>query len=729
MASADSEESLSALKKARSVVRTKVTIQTNKLNNYDFRDRGLDWIASMSSSLTNLKNSLSHYDEKIEGLVDSDGIDKELEEVSTYTFTIEDHLGNLSKAASELKETSSNREVIRTETVNPLKIPMPSIQLGSFSDNTSDPFSYLNFKREFQAITATLPSLNNSQKLLLLRSHLKGDARRHLEVVEFGEDDLERAWELLDLHFLDPKRIINITLEKVVNCPSLKTPDDIDKFISSLEIKLHDLSMIGQCFAKQDSPGLMLLSVIVRKKLPNYYLQELVRKTGSAFPDVNELIQNRRDINSVLQIKPSYPETNKPAPSLSSNAPKKSENSTQSHSKTTSGNKLVSKTPSSCRLCEGVHVATKCDKYLSLESRRKRASNLNLCSQCLSPKHSVEACPGKEAKLSYKCFICKKPEHHAALCPDLINSSSTQSKSVLTNLTNEGEGFSPVIEVSLRRNGKFIRVPVLLDTGAQISVVDSNLCLENFGKWEASTPITVTSFSNAKIKGSPIELDIMLPSSESVTKTILATRNLSLPYRAPPQSSLNFMNDNNYYVSPNLPHERSHIKGILGLDVLHHFNVFSFENININSQKIRVLRLSNGYIPVSSVSPAPSHAMGSRQTSKPENTPGDSLKVPKNPPSSSQGILKRGEPPSKKEGAITILKRPKRVEWEIPKGSNPFIGGEAAPDIESPSAFPKLLESQLRPPPREKGVHSAIFVNPLYLQTGIPPRPASLKLF
>ena len=71
-----------------------------------------------------------------------------------------------------------------------------------------------------------------------------------------------------------------------------------------------------------------------------------------------------------------------------------------------------------CRFCPSTdHTSSKCPSYVTLEAKKARASSLGLCSRCLNKNHNASECPGLKAALPYKCNVCRKPEHHGALCP------------------------------------------------------------------------------------------------------------------------------------------------------------------------------------------------------------------------------------------------------------------------------------------------------------------------
>ena len=74
------------------------------------------------------------------------------------------------------------------------------------------------------------------------------------------------------------------------------------------------------------------------------------------------------------------------------------------------------------------HTAINCDVYPSLEARVSLANQKGWCTKCLSGKHKMDSCPGKSSSLPFKCYQCKKSEHHAAVCPSSRNFASKSPK-------------------------------------------------------------------------------------------------------------------------------------------------------------------------------------------------------------------------------------------------------------------------------------------------------------
>ena len=88
----------------------------------------------------------------------------------------------------------------------------------------------------------------------------------------------------------------------------------------------------------------------------------------------------------------------------------------------------IKATSAKCKFCSSSEHTISCDVYLSMEGRISLANQSCWCTKCVSSNHILDKSPGKSASLPFKSCVCKKPEHHAAVCPSSKNSPSMSSK-------------------------------------------------------------------------------------------------------------------------------------------------------------------------------------------------------------------------------------------------------------------------------------------------------------
>ena len=198
-----------------------------------------------------------------------------------------------------------------------------------------------------------------------------------------------------------------------------------------------------------NSAGLVLASKIVCNKLPRHFLIELFRENSTNYPNFSQLLQVYQTI--LTRLKVNSKESSKELKSdvqLNKSSSKDgvkpkmlSKSSNHSSGKDVSENEsgTVKGTSAKCRFCgSSDHTTINCEVYPSLEARVSLADQKGWCIKCLSGKHLLDKCPGKSASLPFKCYKCKKSEHHAAVCPSSKKFASKSSKSSFNYQSNPG---------------------------------------------------------------------------------------------------------------------------------------------------------------------------------------------------------------------------------------------------------------------------------------------------
>ena len=149
--------------------------------------------------------------------------------------------------------------------------------------------------------------------------------------------------------------------------------------------------------------------------------------------------------------------------------------------------------------------------------------------------------------------------------------------------------------------GNWVRLPFLLDTGAQCSIIDfSSINKYNIACFPAEKPLVSLRLMK-NVQGYSYNAKIMMPNLELRNVDFFCIPSLKLTMSAKGISNtIKRLSQTGIPLSTNLPeYTKDSIKicGILGNDVLQHFSVFELENI-FNG---KMLRLCNGYVPIGSV--------------------------------------------------------------------------------------------------------------------------------
>lgn len=303
------------------------------------------------------------------------------------------------------------------------QLKLPQLVIDNFEDNSKDSFSFFKFKSSFLNAMNSVEGTSNAVKMVYLKSYLKGRALALIDTLPVSDDNFEIAWNLLEAEFLDRNFLVNSTLCQIVDWKTCKTIDANLEFINFIRIKLNELSRFHVNFFAEDSSGETLMSNIVRNKLHHLFLTELCRKINTNYPTVNNILEHSVAIHKLIETTPSEINNNNFSQRSFYSAAKS--NSAKNDYSKNPFLPLTSSDPKGCKFCSLLnHSSVNCRKYPNFESRKNRASQLGLCTKCLSGKHSHISCSGNFGKLPFSCASCRVPEHVTPMCPSMVLSLS-----------------------------------------------------------------------------------------------------------------------------------------------------------------------------------------------------------------------------------------------------------------------------------------------------------------
>ena len=503
------------------------------------------------------------------------------------------------------KCSQNNANVENCKTV---KLPLPPITLESFENNSSDPFAYFTFKKTFLNALAGIPNLTNAQKLIYLKNFIKGEALSTVEHVTVNNDGFKTAFDLLDFNFLNKEEIRDRTIDTILSLSEAKSLKEVETLIRAVNSKLHDLKSLNLDLLEVNSAGLVLVSKIVCNKLPRHFLIELFRETGTSYPSFNVLIQVYQSILTRLQVNikdnSSKGQDNQVNISSSNKGAKPKMVNKSSNEKPTSYNKSSEAKVKSwkCRFCGSPeHTTVNCEVHPSIDARIKLADQKGWCTKCLSGKHNTDSCPGKSASLPFKCYRCKKAEHHAAVCPSLKNSKSSM------NFQSNPGVMNPVLAFTVSRGKKRAKFVFLLDTGAQFSSI-SKEAVEKYVDECHSPPMArlVCSYGQVmgrRTKGYNYTAKLTLPCGQKIDVDFFAVENLSFYVTFPMLGNIvDNIRNSSIPLHTDFPYqgaETVEVMGILGVDVLH-VKPYSHEELWVHDKRANFIKLPSGYIPFGS---------------------------------------------------------------------------------------------------------------------------------
>ena len=609
-------EQVKRLVSQRAYKKGQITQDMKSLDTLD--DKNLSYHLLDQYIVTIVKNleSIEEFDSKICDLLPDEEVNDVIESSRNYHLDVSIKLAGYKFVRDKLA-AGPKPDPNSTSVSKAVKLPLPPIQLQTFQNNLINPFAYYNFKKAFLNAMAGMPNLSDSQKLIYLKGYLAGEALNLVENLPVEDDSYKLAVQSLDKEFLDKDLIIDKTLNSILNAPEVVQLKDVETFVRLMSNKVQDLKGVGVNLTEINTSGLLLLSKIINNKLPRQFLIELSRETSSNYPNFNQLVDKYQEIlvrlrlgSTELSVRPKM-KVEAGSSNFSSKWDTKnkflSHNTDKEHHdahKAKTSFEVNKKQSFRCKFCpSSLHSSSKCPTYINLEARKIRASSLGMCSRCLNHKHSTSECPGLKAALPYKCYVCSKPEHHGAMCPQLKEISKLDRK--IFSISTISDTMVPLVSLPVCRGKSTVRCNFLLDSGAQFSVINKELVVSRVGPC-LSPPTTkkVSSFGlpMADRKGYNYTADLRLPCGKRIFSLFFAIEGFSLSVHFPKLTTvLQSMKDNDYPVSPDFPRVNGEdflLFGIIGNDILQHFDEFSLVKAFFFGREIgKVVKLANGYVP------------------------------------------------------------------------------------------------------------------------------------
>ena len=358
-------------------------------------------------------------------------------------------------------------------------VKLPKLQCKKFDEEAPDKLEFKNFLLQFNNCVDAAAQLSDSNKLTYLRGYLTGYAFKVISHLSISDDNYKVAIDLLKDEFLDVPYIVDESFKQLLSkSPTFNTDfAGVRSYINECRAIVYELRQYKVDLLDKDAAGCKLLSHIISGKLPVSVKRELVHKVNCNYPTIGDLFDHYKDIIQTLirtsNYKPSAKTDKKDSGGKSKNAqltsnksgekskvPEKPNSSTLENFNTTVENKSVPKGSNSkkgsnansnsdnssryCKFCNGFgHSMLYCPKYEKVADHQSRCASLGLCALCTSSKHDASKCPGKDNKLSFSCYSCKRNKHITALCPSARSGST--SSNLCINVQHVRSDYQPCL--------------------------------------------------------------------------------------------------------------------------------------------------------------------------------------------------------------------------------------------------------------------------------------------
>ncbi|XP_064090686.1 uncharacterized protein LOC135204402 [Macrobrachium nipponense] len=322
---------------------------------------------------------------------------KRVEQLSTAVIKL--RLGSLQKAADSLQTAASEyyKEIKGRELVNAIT--------------------------RTNAVIHDRQDMNDVIKFTMLTSYLKGKARETVEGLAITPANYSPAINLLKTRFSNVGKLEENLRNRLLSLPHPEhDAEQLMDFLMKWNSIVHQLDALPGITSGDSNE-----KAIIKRCLSKETLQALYQRYDTCELSVDQL---RKGIEKLIErLGRSNMHNPTPSPSNPVKSGKdrntSSKNERQANSPSSACNTNVRNTPKkitfSCCFCQGEHSGKVCMKYNTLETRRARINELQLCYGCLRKGHRLFECNSKSKAY---CFICNG-KHHTFLCARLLPNSTS----------------------------------------------------------------------------------------------------------------------------------------------------------------------------------------------------------------------------------------------------------------------------------------------------------------
>ena len=532
---------------------------------------------------------------------------------------------------------------------------MPRLKCEKFSGKDSNKFEFKNFLSQFDNCTNKMTS--GAAKLSYLRSCLSDYALQTISHLTVNDANFAVAVQLLIDEFLDTDYIVDEIFRQLLDTSPKYDPEfqELKSYLTNIKADLFELNTTFQIdLISEGTPGNKFVSHVIYNKLPNVLKRELTHVTKTNYPSTKMIFENyqriiktliktsnknfgRQDLNANKKSfsnnssyannvsnysksnyssnksnfsnnKSSYgnydSNSNYSGRQFKVNKPVKSSNQIKSESfkapsALESFNTDANKVNFFCKFCSvSGHSMLKCSKFDTVDSRKKRCDELNLCKICTSDKHKSNNCLGVNNKLSYSCKSCNSNSHISALCDNV----KTINTNICLNSQIQGNLFLlPIVSLKLFNGNKEIKINCLFDSGSQRSYFSKSILdLLEFKSQINEVQFEVKTFISSAVKKlKEVRLGIQVTNERKLPLQVLIDDSFDIKFDILDlNKALSNFKNLNYKLSADFNNsDIVSVQGLVGVDIIQFMEPIS---------KIKVMngtawKLQSGIVPFGNV--------------------------------------------------------------------------------------------------------------------------------
>ena len=257
-------------------------------------------LAKLASFDSNLASWKSACKDALKVAVEANLSDEVLDKLIDEQNTLENNCFAQITPIKEEMESNDSTHSQQASVSTGVSFKLPDLKLPSFEDNLS-PFDFQTFITTFDNTIKLVPNLTAEAKFLYLKNSLKGKALSLVQNLIVNDEVFLEAMQILEEQFLNKSEIINYCLEKIITYKNCYGHREVEEFINFVNQKLLELRKLDVKFDDNDG-GFLMLSYLARSKLPKNFLQEVIRRTASNFPNYVQIAEHAPSIIKMFEV-------------------------------------------------------------------------------------------------------------------------------------------------------------------------------------------------------------------------------------------------------------------------------------------------------------------------------------------------------------------------------------------------------------------------------------------
>ncbi|XP_031334918.1 uncharacterized protein LOC116164833 [Photinus pyralis] len=558
-------------KKQRAIIKGKLTVFTNFINEIDAKVKAGEIIDDVSAAniqrrLPLIEPLLDQFEMNLGNIYsEANEAEAELKELEDFQQKFFEATAKADCLLSKIIDTDrglSSRGSPANSVANSIassarsvknSIKLPTIKLPKFDGKSEN---WLEFRDLYVSLIEENANLDEAQKFHYLKASLEGDAARVIESIKFSTTNYTLAWTRLQERYNSEKVLIHNHVKSLFNLESIQKESSmkIRNLLDSVSKHLANIKSL----TSSETLGETLIIYLVTSKLDSMTMREWEKHTKKidmpSFNHLYEFLKEKSDLLETVEAKQKH----------------KNQETVKSRS-------LVTK-QESCVVCKNSHAIWSCDSFLklSVKDRQEKVKSLRICILCLKKGHFISSCQSK-----YLCNKCHK-RHNTLLHEEVkIAPEDENSQLVAAFSANTAQVLLPTASVKVFGScGKVRTAKVLLDSGSQSCFITSDLC-KKLKIQTSKIDMTIIGISESE---SPVQMkcDVQIQSHYNSSELKLSCLVIDKITSSLPSHNINLSNINipqNLKLADPAFHKPGNIEILIGAS--HFWNLLCIGQINL----------------------------------------------------------------------------------------------------------------------------------------------------